>query len=105
MLSVTDSNILLSGPNIKCNGGNFVVSIITQYWLTELSGLLTCEALSIMKNHDNILVIEHFMTAEHVPIVVMNWKHPRDKTAAMAKQEEANSGTEWSFIAALMTVA
>ncbi|AEM57436.1 hypothetical protein HISP_09370 [Haloarcula hispanica N601] len=38
-------------------------------------------------------------------MAVMNWKHPRDKTAAMAKQEEANSGTEWSFIAALMTAA
>ncbi|GAA5472620.1 hypothetical protein ACNO8S_08705 [Haloarcula sp. KBTZ06] len=58
-----------------------------------------------MKDHDNVLVFEHFIPAEHVPMAVMNWKHPRDKTAAMAKQEEANSGTEWSFIAALMTAA
>ena len=58
-----------------------------------------------MKDHDDTLVIEHFMTAEHVPVAVMNWKHPRDKTAAMAKQKEANSGTKWPFIAALMTAA
>ncbi|EMA09143.1 hypothetical protein SAMN05443574_11853 [Haloarcula vallismortis] len=70
-----------------------------------INELLTCEALSIMKDHEDILDIEHFMTAEHVHMIVMNWKHPRDKTAAMAKQEEANSGTEWSFIAALMAAA
>ncbi|EMA18766.1 hypothetical protein C443_19759 [Haloarcula argentinensis DSM 12282] len=58
-----------------------------------------------MKDHDNILDFEHLMRVEHVCISVMNWKHPRDKTAAMAKQEEANSGTQWSFIAALMTAA
>ena len=71
----------------------------------ESRAVPTCEALSIMKNHDNILAFEHFMPAEHVPMSVMNWKHPRDETAAMAKQEEANSGTRWSFIAALMTAA
>jgi hypothetical protein len=58
-----------------------------------------------MKDHDNILVFEHFIPVEHIPMFVMNWKHPRDETAAMAKQEEANSGTRWSFIAALMTAA
>ena len=58
-----------------------------------------------MKDHDNILAFEHFMAVGHIPVAVMNWKHPRDKTAAMAKQEEANSGTEWSFIAALMAAA
>ncbi|MFU1780885.1 hypothetical protein ACM16X_05845 [Haloarcula japonica] len=58
-----------------------------------------------MKDHDNILVFEHFIPTEDIPMAVMNWKHPRDKTAAMAKQEEATSGTEWSFIAALMTAA
>ena len=67
--------------------------------------LLACEELSITKDHDNILVFEHFLPVGHITVFVMNWKHPRNETTAMAKQEEANSGTRWSFIAALTAAA
>jgi hypothetical protein len=58
-----------------------------------------------MKNHDNVLEFEHFIRGGNIAVSVMNWKHPRDETAAMAKQEESNSGTRWSVIAALVTAA
>lgn len=58
-----------------------------------------------MKDYDNILVFEQFIPVGYILVYVMNWKHPRDETAAMAKQEESNSGTRWSVIAALMTAA
>ena len=78
------------------------LSLLSERSPTPIDGLLTCEALSITKDYDNILGFEHFKPVEDVQVSTMNWKHPRDETAAMAKQDEANSGTRWSFIAALL---
>lgn len=32
---------------------------------------------------------------------MMNWKHPRNMTRTANKQNETESGTRWSFIAAM----
>jgi hypothetical protein len=37
--------------------------------------------------------------------VAMNWKHRRDRTKAEAKNEETQTGTNWSFIAATLVAA
>ncbi len=35
----------------------------------------------------------------------MHWKHPRNESNAEHKKYETESGTDWSFIAAMMAAA
>jgi hypothetical protein len=35
----------------------------------------------------------------------MDWKHPRNESNAEHKKHETRSGTDWSFIAAMMGAA